>query len=542
MERAAPALVARVGTDRTRVAPGEHKLHAIVELVAGDAPREAERPALATVLVLDVSGSMRGEPLAQVVRSVERIVDLLGDDDRLGVIAFSTGATEVAPALALDESHRKTVKSRVARLVADDRTNIEAGLLLARSILPARTEGQRRGIVLLSDGEPNVGASTPEELASVARSIRPDAVVSTLGYGLRHDENVLLAIAEGGGSAYRFVQDPAVCQLELAQSVGAQGDVAAEAIEVVLSPEPGVEILDVVGVGKTTYSANGLVIPIADLAANAERSIAVELRVRLDARRLSGKLLAVTVRYRSAGDKSILEQNEVVMIDVADGPPATSAAGCATVLLLRADRARADARALADKGQFEGAATLLRGLMREIEAAPGFADGAGTPLQEAREQLLDEAMAYERKPAAEMLASFKMSTAPKSLSAGDIGASSRAKGATAIRFASATAGLFPEAYLVIADGPRAGSERRLGAQNTIGRTSSADIVVASDLVSRRHADVFALEGEFWIADLGSTNVTSVNDRPLGAKPHRLKAGDRIRVGNVVLIYREVEKR
>jgi Ca-activated chloride channel family protein len=228
------------------------------------------------------------------------------------------------------------------------------------------------------------------------------------------------------------------------------------------------------------------------------------------------------------------------MIDVAEGPPAIALAACATVLLLRADRARAEARALADRGQFEGAAALLRGLMREIEATPGSGE-EGTPLHEAREQLLDEAMAYERRPAAEVLASFKMSTAPKSLSAGDIGASSRAKGATALRFASATAGLFPEAYLVIAEGPRAGSEKRLGPQNTIGRTSSADIVVASELVSRRHADVFALEGEFWIADLGSTNVTSVNDKPLGAKPHRLEAGDRIRVGDVVLVYREVAK-
>lgn len=542
MERAAPALVARVGTDRTRVAPGEQTLHAIVELVAGDAPREAARPALVTVLALDVSGSMRGEPLAQVVRSVERIVDLLGDDDRLGVVAFSTGATEVAPALALDAGHRRTVKSRVARLAADDRTNIEAGLALARSILPARTDRQRRGIVLLSDGEPNVGAATPDELAVVARAIRHDAVISTLGYGTRHDENVLFAVAEGGGSSYRFVQDPAVCQLELAQAVGAQGDVAAEAIDIVLSPEPGVEILGVLGAAKTTYAATGLVVPIADLAANARRFIAVEMRVRLDASRMRGTLLGVTVHHRSAGETAIQQQNETVMVDIADGPPALSADGCRVVLLLRADRARAEARALADRGQFEGAAALLRNLMREIEAAPDFADAASTPLQEAREQLLDEAMAYERKPAAEVLASFKMSTAPKSLAAGDIGASSRAKTATALRFASATAGLFPEAYLVIADGPMAGCEKRLAAQNTIGRTSSADIMVQSDMVSRRHADVFALEGEFWIADLGSTNVTSVNGKALGAKPHRLRAGDRVRVGDVVLVYREVEKR
>ncbi len=530
-----------VAAERVGLPPGEHRLYAVVTLTASDAPAEVGRPRLVTSLALDVSGSMQGEPLAQVVRSVERIVDLLRDDDQLGVVAFSTNATEVAPVRPLSAEHRRAVKARVGRIRADERTNLEAGLRLARSIMPARVEGERHGVVLLSDGAPNVGACAVDELTSLSRFLRGDAVISSLGYGPRHHDGVLMAIADGGGGAYRFVPDPAACQLELAQSVGAQGDVAAEGIEVTLVPAPGVEISKTLGATRMHFTAEGLVVPVEDLPANAARLLAVELRVRLDAERMRGTLLTVRVAYRAAGQSAPRSAQQTLAIDVGGTEPRVDGATLAQVLLLRADEARDEARAMADRGQWEGAAAVLRGLMGEIERAPGFAAADGSPLSEAREQLLDEAMAMERRPDAEALSSFRKSTAPRRLAGSDAHASSRARGQTALTFTSAAAGLFPEAYLVSMSGAHAGTRHRLHGQNTLGRTSSADVVVPSAQVSRRHADVFAVEGEFWIADLGSTNVTLVNGRRLGSKPHRLMAGDVVQVGDAVFRYEEVAR-
>ena len=72
----------------------------------------------------------------------------------------------------------------------------------------------------------------------------------------------------------------------------------------------------------------------------------------------------------------------------------------------------------------------------------------------------------------------------------------------------------------------------------LDRTASADLPIVSDGVSRRHAEIYALEGEFWACDLGSTNVTKVNGTPLGAAPTKLKAGDVVLVGDVELRYEE----
>ncbi|HSJ58879.1 MAG TPA: FHA domain-containing protein [Anaerolineae bacterium] len=66
----------------------------------------------------------------------------------------------------------------------------------------------------------------------------------------------------------------------------------------------------------------------------------------------------------------------------------------------------------------------------------------------------------------------------------------------------------------------------------IGRDPEADLVIASPLVSRRHARVYRQDGNYLIEDLGSTNKTYLNDEPLDA-PRPLAAGDTIRVGNAI---------
>jgi pSer/pThr/pTyr-binding forkhead associated (FHA) protein len=96
----------------------------------------------------------------------------------------------------------------------------------------------------------------------------------------------------------------------------------------------------------------------------------------------------------------------------------------------------------------------------------------------------------------------------------------------------------PEAYFVVSEGPDVGRRHRIGPTCTLGRTSFADIVVEDGSVSRRHAEVFLLEGDFWVADLGSTNTTHVNGRAIGAAPHKLEHDDRLRVGAIELRFEQ----
>ena len=70
---------------------------------------------------------------------------------------------------------------------------------------------------------------------------------------------------------------------------------------------------------------------------------------------------------------------------------------------------------------------------------------------------------------------------------------------------------------------------------SIGRSSSNQIVLPAEKVSRRHAIINAENGEYWLVDLGSSNGTCVNGKRL-AQPTQLRAGDEIHIGDFILHF------
>jgi len=67
---------------------------------------------------------------------------------------------------------------------------------------------------------------------------------------------------------------------------------------------------------------------------------------------------------------------------------------------------------------------------------------------------------------------------------------------------------------------------------TIGRGPGCDLVLSDPQVSRAHARIYLQGGTFILEDLGSTNGTLVNSRPV--KRAILRPGDRIRVGQTTI--------
>ncbi len=71
-----------------------------------------------------------------------------------------------------------------------------------------------------------------------------------------------------------------------------------------------------------------------------------------------------------------------------------------------------------------------------------------------------------------------------------------------------------------------------GRVRTLGRGPHADFVLDAALVSRTHCRLVVVGNELIVENLGSTNGTFVNNRPV--ERVTLKMGDRLRVGRVEL--------
>ncbi|MGH2996108.1 MAG: AAA family ATPase, partial [Gaiellaceae bacterium] len=86
----------------------------------------------------------------------------------------------------------------------------------------------------------------------------------------------------------------------------------------------------------------------------------------------------------------------------------------------------------------------------------------------------------------------------------------------------------PVRSLVITEGPLAGRRVPVDSELVLGRLN-ADLTVDDPLLSRRHALIRVVDGEFEVEDLGSLNGTWVNGERIAAA-RRLAAGDVVTAG------------
>ena len=81
---------------------------------------------------------------------------------------------------------------------------------------------------------------------------------------------------------------------------------------------------------------------------------------------------------------------------------------------------------------------------------------------------------------------------------------------------------------------RRGAVFEVGDELTVGRASSCQVALTDDTyASQLHARIFRRDGRFWVEDLGSTNGTYLNAKPVAA-PVALRRGDRLQIGRTVL--------
>lgn len=155
------------------------------------------------VLVLDVSGSMSGTPIAETKKASINFIDTILDEDAsIGIVTYSTSASVLS-----DFSTNKTaLETAVSGIRDDGSTNIEAGLSQAYSML-STSNAKKKIIVLMSDGEPNDGKEG-DDLIAYADSLKDDGIIIyTLGFfenmgGYRSSAQLLMEGIASDGCHY----------------------------------------------------------------------------------------------------------------------------------------------------------------------------------------------------------------------------------------------------------------------------------------------------------------------------------------------------
>jgi len=518
--------------------------YAVARVRAAAAPPNVNRPVVLVVLVLDVSGSMQGEPIAQVLHSAKRLAEILDERDQLGIVTFSNGANIVAPLVQLGRGRRDLIH-KLGSITANGGTNIAGGLAQAALLFPPRQMGERQLVVLMSDGAPNVGPSTPEELGNAARLIKArDIGISTLGFGAEHNDAVLSAIADGGGGRYQFVIDPKMSEASFIRALGAQIDMVAERNALVLTPSEHVDIVRVLDSPPTSFGAGGLKLSLPDLLGGDELCFVVELRMRAPRestllRTLTGKLAGHLAGTASTFETVAHADTHITLVASKSTDPVAHVA----VTLARASEMRTRARALGERGNYAEAEQILRDAQKIIEETPGFVKGEPGDLDDAWEALADDLTVMQKRLQKSEYEKYKKAASSygEFASAGSRARSELLDGTPSSRalFAKAREQVaMPKAHIHALSGPRAGSRVPIERPRfIIGRSKGGiDLSLPDANVSRQAAAIEFLNGAFWLIDLGSTNAPQYN----GQSVSRLKLEDGMvfSIGDSKLRYEE----
>ncbi|MEW6319837.1 MAG: VWA domain-containing protein [Acidobacteriota bacterium] len=176
---------------------------------AGDVPASV-------ALAIDRSVSMRGARLA-VARTAGRVfVRALDPDDRVMVIGIGS-QVEVLAAMAED---RSGAERAIAALDAFGTTSLHDAAIEALDLL--ESEGGRRAIVLLSDGEDRYSRATAADV--LARARRSDVMIYPVALGPRRPALFAELAAASGGRWYhlREMRHLAPTLAGIAEDLGAQ--------------------------------------------------------------------------------------------------------------------------------------------------------------------------------------------------------------------------------------------------------------------------------------------------------------------------------
>jgi Ca-activated chloride channel family protein len=494
------------------------RLWASIKVEALGAGLERERAPLAVVLVVDVSGSMHGEPLAHVIKGCEILGDLLGERDQLAIVTFATHAGVRRGLTAMDAAGRGELHRALQTLTADGNTNLHGGIEVAAGVAMTAPAGLRRALVVMSDGRPNVGLSSPGHLASYVSGLK--LAVSSLGFGLSHDENVLDAIATAGSGRYAYIPDPAIARVDLARAALAHAGIVADQLELKIEPADGVELLQLLPASALRVGGRGVTTAIGDVFVDEARALAIELQLELKAS-ATGRLAAISVSGRSA-DGVVHRTTASLDVDIRTGPRVIDRDAQRDVVIVQADAARAQARAQADRGAQPAAAAILRQIAARIDATLGFVRNDGSLLAELREQIEDEAANYERKSTDQERVHQRKATMGYK-----VGTPTYAR----------PRGVVPAipAVLIGIAGQVAGRRFDLFVETQIGRGASNDIVIASHMLSRSHLRILFVGDHWMVQDLGTTNGTYVNRRKVTSS--RLEDGDLIQLGDDELRFK-----
>lgn len=300
----ASTLTCRVELDRA-VLPADTVNRAVIKVTL-DVPAlvsPAQRPPVNVALVLDRSGSMSGQKIVRARQAAIEALNRLDGRDTVSVIAFNHQIETLVAARRADDTDG--IASSINRIQAAGNTAIFGAVSQAAAELRRPLEEARiHRVILMSDGQANVGPSSPEDFGRLGASLMKEGfAVSTVGLGTDYNEDLMTRLSQNSDGNSYFVASSADLPAIFAAELGQVLNVAVRDVTIEIACPAGVRPLRVIG-RDGRLDGRTVTLKLNQLYGGQKKFGLIEVELEPAPARATRPVAAATVTFESALDQT----------------------------------------------------------------------------------------------------------------------------------------------------------------------------------------------------------------------------------------------
>lgn len=342
-----------------------------IAITGHEPPRTKARPPLNLALVIDRSGSMRGERLAKAKEAALMVVDRLSPNDILSIVTYDSVVEVVVPPMEVREA--QGIRNKIRSLTDRGSTALYAGVKTGiQQVRRFFSKNRVNRVILLSDGKANIGPSSPQALSSLGLEAgRLGIPVTTIGLGLGYNEDLMTQLALSSDGNHGFAEHSDHLASIFKHELGDILSVVAQDVVIEIEFEPGVR--PVRGINRPlSIRGNKANLKMSQIFAKQKKYVLVEVAVPSSRAGSKRNLAKVGVGYRNLINKKKRKVSRNVAVKFSNRSSVVTRSANKKVMVdvteaLASERHK-KAIALRDAGKVEAAKRELRGAAREIRA------------------------------------------------------------------------------------------------------------------------------------------------------------------------------
>lgn len=220
-------------------------LDVLVRIIPPAIELKLKRPALNLSLVIDRSGSMKGQKIDLVRQAACYAVQQLRPNDRISVIVFDRAIHTLVNSTQAED--KANIIYQIQQIEPGCGSALHAGWLAgAMQVVKHLNPEHLNRVILLSDGLAGVGERNNQVIGTDVYDLAQRGVsTTTMGVGNAYYENLLMVMARQGGGQYYYIASsqklPTIFRTELQDLIATIGHTVTLAI----NPQGSVELEDV---------------------------------------------------------------------------------------------------------------------------------------------------------------------------------------------------------------------------------------------------------------------------------------------------------